>query len=50
MAVTADRTPQSVQESRLGFARRSFFARTGGLGCAFVMFAAVMLEKNAPGP
>ena len=47
MAVTASRPAQSIPESRLGFARRSFFARTGGLGCAFVMFAGVMLEKDA---
>ncbi len=47
MPVTAIRTQQSVHESRLGFARRSFYARTGGLGCALLMFAAVMIEKNA---
>ncbi len=47
MPVAALLTQQLVHESRLGFARRSFFARTGGLACALVMFAAVMAEKNA---
>ena len=47
MLSSPNRPPQSVIESRLGFARRSFYARTGGLVCAWVMFAAVMAEKNA---
>lgn len=50
MPVSALLTQQSVHESRLGFARRSFWARSGGLGCAFIMFAGVMIEKNAPWP
>jgi diguanylate cyclase len=40
-------TPQAVYQARLGFARRSYMARTGGLGAAFIMFAAVMSEKDA---
>lgn len=47
MNQTDTRLLQPVFESRLGFARRSFFARTGGLACALIMFAGVMLEKNA---
>ena len=34
--------------SRLGFARRSYWARTGGLAAAFIMFAGVMQQKDAP--
>lgn len=36
----------AVRESRLGFARRSYFARTGGLAGACIMFAGVMLQKD----
>lgn len=37
----------SIRESRMGFARRSLFARTGGLVGAAIMFAGVMVHKDA---
>jgi diguanylate cyclase len=43
----ASRTPRSTRDARLRFARRSFFARTGGLGAAYIMFVGVMLEKDS---
>ncbi len=46
-ALRAGAPPPAVHEARLGFARRSFKARAGGLGAAFIMFAAVMSEKDA---
>ena len=38
----------AVHASRLGFAKRSYWARTGGLATAFIMFAGVMAQKDAP--
>ena len=47
MSVLNDAITNAMRESRMGFARRSLFARIGGLSGALVMFAGVMLQKDA---
>jgi diguanylate cyclase len=38
----------AIRASRIGFARRSYIARTGGLAGALIMFAGLMLQKDTP--
>lgn len=47
MTALNDDNTDAVRESRMGFARRSLFARIGGLSGAFLMFAGVMAQKDA---
>ena len=47
MSDTSAVITDALRESRMGFARRSYFARSGGLAGALIMFTGVMLQKDA---